>query len=289
MPLHGGLAVITGASRGIGAETAMALARAGLRVVLVARDGERLDELAARITAAGGTAVAMPADVGVEDERERLLKEVERRCGAVDVLVNNAGFGVYADVAETSWETARALLAVNVAGAVHLTRLVLPGMLERERGHVVNIGSLAGYVAAPPLTLYATTKFALVGFTEGLARELRRRPGVHATVVSPAPVRTDFGRVASGRAVDPRRVPGGVRPRAVARAVVRALRRPRRRIVVPRRYAAAVPLSRLAPGLVGLGAASQSRRWRRGIERAAERAAGVDEPADRSPPASDTG
>ena len=176
--------IVTGASSGIGRATALLLARRGATVWAVARDMKRLEALAAeheRIT-------PFRCDVSSNDDRAALVAAA----GAVDVLVNNAGLG-YSGLVETmpAFEVRR-LFEINVLGLIDLTQRVLPGMLARKRGHIVNVSSVAGYVSSPPLTVYAATKFAVNGFTDGLRRELAGR-GVGVALINPGPVNTEWG------------------------------------------------------------------------------------------------
>ncbi len=270
--MEGRVVLITGASSGIGAATARWLARDGMRVVLTARRRERLEALAQEIRARGGAALAIPADLADPSARQALVREVEATWGPVEVLINNAGFGYYGTVEETPWEVVERMFAVNILAMIHLTQLVTPGMRRLGRGHIVNVASVAGHIAAPPLTVYSATKFAVVGFSEGLRRELEPH-GIHVTVISPGPVRTEFGRAASGLAVDPGEVPGGLDPEAVARAIRRALRRPTREIVIPARYLPAIWLNYMVPHLVDWGATRHGRAWLRHLEEARARGA----------------
>ena len=204
--------LITGASSGIGAATARWLARQGMRVVLTARRRDRLEALAQEIRAQGGAALVIPADLASFSDRQALVRQVEEAWGPVEVLINNAGFGYYGTVAQTPWEVIERMFQVNILAMIHLVQLVLPGMRRLGRGHIINVASVAGHISTPPLTVYSATKFAVVGFSEGLRRELEPH-GIHVTVISPGPVRTEFGRAASGLAVDPGEVPGGAEPR----------------------------------------------------------------------------
>jgi uncharacterized protein len=256
------VAIVTGASSGFGEAIARRLAAGGYRVALAARSAERLDAIAREI---GERALAVPTDVSIRSEREALVDKVVGEWGRIDVLVNNAGYGKYASATEMAPDDVEDMFAVNVLGMIDLTRLVLPAMVDRGSGHVVNMGSIAGHVAAPPLTVYASTKHAVVGFTRALHRELRGT-GVHATVVSPGWARTRFGQVASGKDVDPSRVPGGVGADRVARAVTAVLRRPRREVVVPAWLWAGVVSEHVVPWPVDAFVAGLARRWRRGVE-----------------------
>ena len=211
--------VVTGASSGIGRAAAVLLAGKGARVWAVARSEGPLDELAAGHP--GITPVV--ADVAVDEDRAAVVEQA----GAVDVLVNNAGIGWLGNVEDMPPEQVRKLFDINVLGLVDLTQRVLPGMLERGRGHVVNVASVASWIAVPPLTVYSATKFAVQGFSEGLRREVAGR-GVAVTTVNPGPVATRFGHRA--RSEDPltERMGAGLMPGVpvslAARAVVRAIR-----------------------------------------------------------------
>ena len=212
--------VVTGASSGIGRASAVLLASKGARVWAVARSRGPLEELAAihpRI-------VPIVADVTVDEDRASIVAAA----GAVDVLVNNAGIGWLGLVEDMPAEQVRKLFDVNVLSLVDLTQRVLPGMLERRSGHVVNVASVASWVAIPPLTVYSATKFAVQGFSDGLRREVAGR-GVAVTTINPGPVATRFA--ARARFEDPptermgERLMPGVPVSLVARAVVRAVRR----------------------------------------------------------------
>ena len=217
--LSGLSVVVTGASSGIGRATATHLAGRRARVWAVARSEGPLAELAAESPGI----VPVVADLTVDADRAAIAEQV----GRVDVLVNNAGVGWVGRMERMPPERVRALFEINVLALVDLTQRVLPGMLERHRGHIVNVASLASYVAVPPLTLYSATKFAVQGFSDGLRREVARR-GVAVTTVNPGPVATRFGERA--RLDDPRtqdmghRLMPGVPASSVAKAVARAIR-----------------------------------------------------------------
>ncbi|MGI8684958.1 MAG: SDR family NAD(P)-dependent oxidoreductase [Acidimicrobiales bacterium] len=211
--------MVTGASSGIGQATARHLAAKGAHVTAVARSQGPLDALAA----ASPRITPVVADLTVEAERAALIDGA----GAVDVLVNNAGIGWLGLVEEMPADQVQKLFAINVVALIDLTQRVLPGMLERRRGHVVNIASVASWVSVPPLTVYSATKFAVQGFSDGLRREMTGR-GVHVSTVNPGPVATRFG--ARARFEDPRtehmddeKMPG-VPASMVAAAVARAVR-----------------------------------------------------------------
>jgi short-subunit dehydrogenase len=219
------VALVTGASSGIGAATARALAADGYRVALVARRQERLDALAQDIRGGGGQALSCPADVTDGDAARAAVARTLEAWGGVDVLVNNAGRGFAAPLEATTERELRELLELNLVSVLTLTRAVLPGMIARRSGHVVNVGSIVGRRALPRRAAYAATKFALTGLTEALRQEVRSR-GIFVSLVLPIYTTTEFQAVEVRRTQPPR---GGPVQSAdtVAQAIVRCLRRPR--------------------------------------------------------------
>jgi short-subunit dehydrogenase len=192
------IAVVTGASSGIGAATARRLAREGLQVVLVARRIERLEMLTREIQQAGGQAVALEADLMEESERSRVFKEIGDRYGNIDLLINNAGLGWYGYGFDMPWKAAWEMLQVNVEAVVQLTIDFLGKMRLRNSGHIINIGSISGSIPSQGIALYGATKSFLDNFTTALYRELSGTH-VHVSVVRAGPVRTEFGEAALTR------------------------------------------------------------------------------------------
>jgi NADP-dependent 3-hydroxy acid dehydrogenase YdfG len=178
--------LVTGASRGIGRAIALRLAREGHEIVAAARKREELDALCAEITAAGGRARPLALDVSDGAAVARALAGVR-----VDVLVNNAGIGRLKPFMETSPEEWRAMIDVNVNALYHVTRAVLPGMIENGSGHVCTIGSISGRSAFPGGTCYAATKAFVASWAESLLLEVREH-GVKVSVVMPGSVATSF-------------------------------------------------------------------------------------------------
>ncbi len=190
-PLASRIALVTGASSGIGAATALALAAAGASVALVARRADRLDELAARVRAAGGEALVLPADLLDEHEAQRVVREAEAHYGRLDILVNNAGV-MYLEPIETAdlgrW---RRMLELNVLSLIASTQAALPGMRARHGGHVVNVASTAGRQANPGAGGYSATKWGVVGFSESLRREVCK-DNIRVSVIEPGVVATEL-------------------------------------------------------------------------------------------------
>ena len=245
LPLAGRIALVTGASGGIGSATARELARQGASVVLAARRADLLDALATELGAEGVEALAAPVDLTESLQIEPLVERALERFGKIDILVNNAGIGSSRSLAKTPPDTIRRELEVNLVGAILLTRAVLPGMLERRRGAIISIASVAGHVAVEPL--YSATKFGVRGFSYALRRQVRGS-GVTVSVVSPGFIRTPM---TSGNKLP---MPG---PEVVARKVAALVRKPKREAIVPGVYRVAVWFERYLPWLVDLGVRSR--------------------------------
>ena len=185
------VALITGGGKGIGREIALAFARQGLAVALGGRDRERLNESAAEVRALGARALAVELDVTEPDVVRAAHDRVVAELGAVDVLVNNAGIAESAPLARTDLALWERHLRVNAAGPYLCTREVLPGMLARGWGRVINVASLAGLYGAPYVTAYTASKHALVGFTRALAAEVSGK-GVTVNAICPGYVATEM-------------------------------------------------------------------------------------------------
>ncbi len=180
--------LITGCSRGLGLALAREALAAGYRVVATARDASRLDAL---VREHGDTALALELDVCDAAQAEAAVAAASARFGAVDVLVNNAGYGYLGAIEEGEEAAVRALFETNVYGTWNLIRAALPGMRERGRGHVVNVSSVGGLTTFPGVGFYHMTKFAVEGLSETLAKELAPL-GIGVTVVAPGAFRTEF-------------------------------------------------------------------------------------------------
>jgi NAD(P)-dependent dehydrogenase (short-subunit alcohol dehydrogenase family) len=226
--------IVTGASSGIGRATAARLARTSTTVVLAARRTAELATLLAEIEAAGGTAVSVPTDVRDPAAITALVERALQITGRLDGLVNNAGIGGDKSILADD-EVVQQMISVTLLAPIRLMRAVVPVMRRQGSGAIVNIGSVAGEVGIGGT--YSATKFALRGMTDSVRRELAGT-GIGVSLVEPGFINTSLSA---------RRRPGVPGPEIVAAAIESALNRPRRRIVVPRKYRAAITLSNALP------------------------------------------
>jgi short-subunit dehydrogenase len=249
------LALVTGASSGIGWHVAMKLAKRGHRTLLVARRADRLETLAASLRP-HAPAEAVPLDLADPAAVPARIAELTERHGPVDVLVNNAGHGGYRPFLEDPEHEQRRMMETHCFAALSLIRGVLPGMLERERGHVINVASIAAKMGPWGHSSYAAAKAALIALTQSLATEYEEA-GVHFSYVNPGIVGTAFFEEPSYGEQAERLLARAVPPELVARRIVKLLDRPRLELCVPRWYrfldlvTAVSP--RLAQRLVRLG------------------------------------
>ena len=249
--LVGRTAIVTGASRGIGIHIARALALQRMNLVLAARSEVDLEQVAAQMRALGTKVLAVRCDVANEADRAELVRRAEAEFGEIDVLVNNAGIESTFPYDRQSPAEIEQIITVNLTAPMLLTRAVLPGMVSRKRGHIVNIASLAGKVGVPYGLPYAATKAGLIHFTESLRSEFRGT-GVSGSVVCPgfvseAGMYDDMTKLSGVKAS---RLAGTSTPAKVAAAVVKCTRRDRPEMIVnpgPMRVLSAI--AELAPGM----------------------------------------
>jgi short-subunit dehydrogenase len=196
-PLDGSrpLAIVTGASAGIGVPLARLAAADGYRPILVARRRAKLEELAEELQAAhGGDPLVVPLDLAAADAPEQLIEAVGTDA-PVEMLINNAGFGTWGAFAETPLERTTSLLQVNITSLTRITRLFLPGMLARGRGYILNVASTAAFQPGPDMAVYYASKAYVLSFSESLTEELRGS-GIRVSALCPGPTRTEFHDVA---------------------------------------------------------------------------------------------
>jgi NADP-dependent 3-hydroxy acid dehydrogenase YdfG len=182
---------VTGASSGIGEATALACADAGAAVALAARRSERIDALAERIVGAGGRAIAMQTDVGIEQQARAFVQRAHAELGRLDVLVNNAGVMLLGPIADAPTEEWRTMIHANVFGVLYCTHAALPLMASQGAGHIVNVSSVAGRVARQGSGVYNLTKFGVGAFSESLRQE-GVALGVRVTLIEPGAVATEL-------------------------------------------------------------------------------------------------
>jgi len=185
------IALVTGASSGIGEATAIALAEAGVKVAIAARRRDRLDALAKRLAALGAEPLVLEADLLDEHVAQRIVADTEKYFGRLDILVNNAGVMYLEPVAEADLGRWRRMLELNVLSLIASTQAALAGMRLRKDGHIVNISSTAGRVANPNAAAYAATKFGVVAFSEALRREVYT-DNIRVSVIEPGAVATEL-------------------------------------------------------------------------------------------------
>ncbi|WP_155263577.1 SDR family NAD(P)-dependent oxidoreductase [Sphingomonas segetis] len=185
------VALVTGASAGLGVEFARHLAKRGHRLVLAARRKERLDELAKEL----GNARAVAIDLSKKDSAAKLLADIEANGETVDLLVNNAGFGLIGRFAELDANRLRQMIDLNVGALTDLCRGVTPGMIERKSGAILNLASTAAFQPGPKMAVYFATKAFVLSLSEALHEELKPH-GIKVSCLCPGPTRTEFGDVA---------------------------------------------------------------------------------------------
>ena len=182
------IAIVTGAGRGIGRAIAVELGKLGAHVVLAARTRAELEDSARTI---GTKASVIPTDVRNKDEVQRLFEHVAATLAPVDILVNAAGLGIFGRVVDFKDEDFEILIETNLRGIFFTSRFVLPSMIERKRGHIINVASIAGKVGSANRAVYCASKFGVVGFTESLAEEVRQY-GIRVSVICPGSTDTRF-------------------------------------------------------------------------------------------------
>jgi short-subunit dehydrogenase len=261
--LRGKNVLLTGSSRGIGPVIAHALAREGANLALTARSADELGSVAADLAAEGVRVTVVPADLGDSEAIAPLIERVRRELGEVDVLVNNAGMRQTAEFASLDPSAMQEVMQTNVMAPMLLTRLLLPGMIERGSGHIVNIASVAGKVGVPFEAAYSASKAALVEWSAALRVELEGS-GVGVSCICPGYVRATEATPSPRRRRAPRLI-GSVPPARVAQAVVSAIRDNRREVLVmPLPVRPLLALAELSPWLRdrALGALGVKRRNR---------------------------
>jgi short-subunit dehydrogenase len=263
--LRNRVAVITGASSGIGRAAAVAFGRQGVRVVLGARRSHRLQEVVEAIQAAGGEARGVPTDVTRPEDVARLVREAVTAFGRLDILVNNAGLGYHGRLEAMPVEEIRYLFDVNVMGTLHGVQAAVPIMRSQGSGHIINVSSVVGKRAMPGGAVYSATKFAQVALSESLRLELADA-GIEVSVVCPVSTRTEFFEVAAARS-PLKYAPAGpiYSAEQVADVIVRCARRPRPEVIVYPPARLMVIMNAISPWLMDRVLAGFWRKMRPGL------------------------
>ena len=234
--LKGKVVLLTGGSRGLGPVIAESLAKQGAIIALTARSKTGLDAVAKNLRAMGAKVLTLPVDLSQPSLREKLITDVLNEFDKIDILINNAGLETEGAYTELPWASIQETIEVNLLAPMELTHLVLPGMLEKKSGHIVNIASIAAKSGGPYAATYSGTKAGMAEWTRGLRLELRNS-GIHFSTIFPGYVR-EVGMFARFGMTPPRMV-GSCHPLKVAEAVVRAIVNGRKEVIVnsqPLRY-----------------------------------------------------
>jgi 3-oxoacyl-[acyl-carrier protein] reductase len=189
--LKGKVAIVTGAARGIGKATAIALAKEGVNVGLIARNETALQQVAAELEGLGVKAAYATADVSSKEQVEAAVEVIKNNLGYADILINNAGIATFGTVLEMDPEEWRRIIDTNLLGTYYVTRAVLPQLIEKNGGDIINISSTSGLSGAATSSAYSASKFAVIGFTESLAQEVRRN-NIRVSALNPSTVATDL-------------------------------------------------------------------------------------------------
>lgn len=185
------IAIVTGAGRGVGREVSLMLARKGCKVAAVSRTQSDLDSLAAKIQEEGGTVLTIAADVSQTQAVEQMVEQVVQAFGKIDILINNAGVGKYGTIEELSVEDYDAMMNTNMRSTFLCTKFVYPHMKKQQKGHILNVSSVAGLKGLPHESVYCASKFAQVGFAQALDHEARLH-GIKVSSVCPGGINTTF-------------------------------------------------------------------------------------------------
>ena len=237
--------LITGASSGIGKQTAIEFAKLGANIILVARRKEKLDKIANELEKFNVTTFVCQCDVSDKEQVKEMSKTVLEKFDSIDVLVNNAGFAIYGSVKDLSIDEIESQMETNYFGMMYCIKNFLPFMLDKKSGHIINVASVAASFGLPGIASYCASKFAMLGFSEGLKHELHGT-GIGVTVVSPIMVRTDFFDHPSFEKM-PKYSPTSLSSKTVAKAILKAANSPRLEIIVPSIVRSAVWLKHTFP------------------------------------------
>jgi NADP-dependent 3-hydroxy acid dehydrogenase YdfG len=223
-------AVITGASSGIGAATALELARHGVNIVAAALDQDGLDRVIESIKSEGGHAAGLVTDVTRPEDTQALVKYATEAFGPVDILINNAGLMLFSSWSDVVWDDWNKMVDVNIKGYLNAIAAVLPGMLEKKDGQILNMASVAGHQVDAGAGVYSATKFFVHAMTESMRKDLGVNKGIRVNTISPGVINTGWADKVSdpeGRKIAQELTKIAISPQDVANAVVYALNQPK--------------------------------------------------------------
>lgn len=241
--------LVTGASQGMGKLVALELARRGARVALVARQTDKLEQVASEIRGLGREALVLTCDVADRKAAFATAAKAVASFGTIDVLVNNAGYGGHARFLDWELDDIERMMRTNFLGSVYFAKALAPAMVERRRGWIVFMASVAGHIGVPDESAYAASKFAMVGLAEALSMELDEH-GVHVLTVCPGAVDTEFASAESLERMAPVAKKSMIRPERVVDATFSALARGAHEVTVPRGIQAGYVVRAIAPELM---------------------------------------
>ena len=248
MKFKDNVVLITGASSGIGRASAILFAKKGANIILVARKKEKLDQIDKELKKYNVSTLVCECDVSNKSQVKEMSKTVLEKFNSIDILVNNAGFAIYGSVSDLTTEEIESQMSTNYFGMIYCIKNFLPSMIEKKSGHIVNVASVAGSFGLPGIASYCASKFAMLGFSEGLKHELKGT-GVGITVVSPIMVRTNFFDHQSFEKM-PKYSPTSLSAETVAKAILKAANSPRLEIIVPSVVRIAVWMKSTFPYLI---------------------------------------
>ncbi|GGH79386.1 short-subunit dehydrogenase [Pullulanibacillus pueri] len=251
--LHGKTIIVTGASAGIGRHMVRECAKQGAStLIIIARSEDKLERLKAELGMQYDevTVDVYPLDIGNLEALQNTFEAIKWQYSTIDVLINNAGFGIFSLFEEASFLDMKTMLDVNVLGMMAATRMLLPKMRQQGEGHIINVASIAGKMATPKSSVYSATKAAVLGFTNGLRSEVRRQ-GIKVTAVNPGPIKTNFFKIADPEGNYVKNVERWmVSPESVAEKVVAAIGTNKREINLPFAMHAGAKLYQMFPRTV---------------------------------------
>ena len=247
--IHNKVVIITGASGGIGRETALLFAKEGASVVLAARRGELLAKLLSKLANGLHRHTFYPTDISKDEDVKALVTKVMKKYGRIDILVNNAAISHISRVSDMDLKKAEEALNINLLGTIRITRDVLPYMIKQRSGHIITVSSVLGKRGVTYRSIYCASKFGVEGFMESLRCEVNKHK-VKVSVIRPATVKTDFSnKIKYDSGISHHKL-GNLTPQAVAKAIVNIAKRPRRDMTMGFLAKGFLFLSKISPVLI---------------------------------------